>query len=157
MRQVLRGGMRRELGGSFRLVRGAWAALLLTLVLALWWALDAQAPAGLTVALLACALLGWLSSFVFGILQRIVPFLVSMHLAGTRRRAPTPGSLTDERGLNLHRRCHAVALTLLALGIVFDDALAVRAAASVGAVGALAFAVFLVQVGWRYRNARRGG
>lgn len=154
MRQVLRAGMRRELGGSFRLIRGAWVALLLTLTLALWWALDAQAPAGLVVALLACALLGWLTSFLFGILQRIVPFLVSMHLAGTRRRAPTPGSLTDERGLMLHRWCHAIALALLAVGIALDQAPAVRAAALLGAAGALAFAVFLAQVWWRWRRAR---
>jgi hypothetical protein len=156
MRQVLRAGMRRELGGSFRLVRSAWAALLLTLALALWWALDANAPAALLVALLACALLGWLSSFLFGILQRIVPFLVSMHLAGTRRRAPTPGSLTDERGLAVHRWCHALALALLAAGIVFDHTLAVRAAALSGTLGALAFAAFLAQVWRRWRQATRG-
>jgi hypothetical protein len=108
------------------------------------------------VLLLACALLGWLGSFLFGILQRIVPFLVSMHLAGTRRRAPTPGSLTDERCLTLHRWCHALALMLLALGIVFDQAHAVRAAALCGAIGALAFAAFVAQVGWRHRRAKSG-
>jgi hypothetical protein len=40
---------------------------------------------------------GWLLTFLFGILQRIAALLVSMHLAGTKTRAPTPSSLTHER------------------------------------------------------------
>jgi hypothetical protein len=153
MRRVLREGMRPNLGGSSALVFTAWWALPLTLVLALWWALDAQPPSGLTVAVLACALLGWLTSFLFGILRRIVPFLVSMHLAGTQRRAPTPAGLTDERGLTVHRWCHQAALLALALGIALDQALAVQIAALSGALGAVAFAVFLSQVWIRWRRA----
>jgi hypothetical protein len=150
---VIREGMRRELGGSFRLVRGGWAGLVLTLGLALWWALDAQAMAGVGVALVACALLGWLTSFLFGILQRIVPFLVAMHLAGTQRRAPTPSSLTDERALSVHRRCHAAALALLALAVAIDSAALALAASAVGAVGALGFGAFLIVVVRRTRRS----
>ncbi|MBE7417935.1 MAG: hypothetical protein HS128_09280 [Ideonella sp.] len=145
MRAVMRAGMRRELGGSFQLVRLGWAGLLATLVLAAWWALEPD-RAGLLTALVACAVAGWLLSFLFGILQRIVPFLVSMHLAGTIRRAPAPSALTHERALAVHRVCHGVALALLALAIGFDSASLALVAAAVGGAGALAFALFFVVV-----------
>jgi hypothetical protein len=153
MRRVMRAGMRRALGGSFVLVRIGWGGLIATLTLGAWWALDG-ARAGLSTAVVACALALWLLSFLFGILQRIVPFLVSMHLAGTRRRAPTPSSLTDERALTLHRRCHAAALALLALAIALDSAAAAIAASAVGCVGALGFVGFLLTAWRRMRRPR---
>lgn len=87
MQQVLRQGMRRHLGGSFQLVRLGWGALLVTWALAAWWAVDGE-RAGLATALLACAVAGWLMSFLLGIVQRIVPFLVSMHGAGAGGARP---------------------------------------------------------------------
>lgn len=143
MRRVMRSGMRRELGGSFRLVRLGWAAMFVTWALAAWWALDATRP-GLVTALLACAVLAWLTSFLLGILQRIVPFLVSMHGAGAGRRAPTPASLTDERALVVHRVAHGVALVLLVVGLVTNQPLPVQAAALCGGVGAIAFGRFVI-------------
>jgi hypothetical protein len=142
MHRVMRSGMRRELGGSFRLVRLGWTAMFVTWALAAWWALDAARP-GLVTALLACAVLAWLTSFLLGILQRIVPFLVSMHGAGAGRRAPTPASLTDERALAVHRVAHGAALVLLVIGLAIDQPLPVQAAAACGAVGALAFGRFV--------------
>jgi hypothetical protein len=153
MRRVLRQGLRRELGGSFLLVRGAWLMLGVTLALAAWWALD-RGRGGLATALVASALLGWLASFLFGILQRIVPFLVAMHLGGTVKRAPTPSSLIDERALAWHRHGHAVALALLALAIALDSPLAALAGALAGTAGALAFALFFVAVLRRTARAR---
>jgi len=151
MRRVLRDGMRRQLGGSFQLVRAGWAALFATFTLAAWWAFDDR-TAGLVTAVIACAVLGWLASFLFGILQRIVPFLAAMHLAGTRRRAPTPSSLTDERALAVHRWAHALALALLAVAIVLDSGWLVRAAAVAGAAGAFGFGTFLAIVWVRIRR-----
>jgi len=156
MHRVVRAGMRRALGGSFVLVRLGWGGLIATLGLATWWALDPQ-RAGLAGAVVVCALAGWLTSFLFGILQRIVPFLVSMHLAGTRRRAPTPSSLTDERALMLHRRCHAAALALMAAAFVVDSATPALAAAVAGAVGALGFAGFFAALLRRTSRSRRDG
>ena len=153
MRQVMRQGMRRELGGSFRLVRLGWGGLIATLALAAWWALDPE-WAGATTALVACAAMVWLMSFLFGILQRIVPFLVSMHLAGAGRRAPTPSGLTDERALGVHRSGHVAALVLTMLAIAIDSALVGYAAAMAGVVGALGFGVFFVVVLKRARRAR---
>ena len=151
MQQVLREGMRRELGRSFQLVRAGWVGLVATLALAAWWALDPSRE-GLAAALVACAVAGWLSSFLFGILQRIVPFLLSMHLAGARRRAPTPSSLTDERALAVHRVAHIAALTLFAGALLLDQPLLLVAAAAAGTVGAAAFLIFL---GTAIRRARK--
>jgi hypothetical protein len=156
MRSAMRAGMRRVLGGSFVLVRLGWGGLVAALVLAAWWALDAE-RAGLVTAMVGCAAVGWLMSFLFGILQRIVPFLVSMHLAGTMRRAPTPSSLTDERALLVHRCCLAAALALMALAIVIDSAVVALAASAVGAVGALGFGAFFAVVVKRTRRSWRDG
>jgi len=155
MRRVMREGLRRGLGGSFRLVHLGWGGLIATLTLGAWWALEAQ-WAGTTTAVVACAVLGWLMSFLSGILQRIVPFLASMHLAGSGRRAPTPSGLTDERALTVHRIGHAVALILLALAIAIDSARAAFAASMAGVLGALGFAVFFAAVLMRARRARGG-
>jgi hypothetical protein len=153
MHSVMRQGLRRDLGGSFRLVRIAWLMLCITWALAAWWALDPARP-GLATALIGSALLGWLTSFLFGILQRIVPFLVAMHLGGTVKRAPTPSSLTDERALIWHRIGHAAALVLFVLAITLDSALAALSAALAGTVGALAFGAFFVEVLRRTVRAR---
>lgn len=152
MRLVLREGMRRELGGSFQLVRAGWAGLAATLVLAAWWAVDPTRD-GLASALVVCAVAAWLDSFLFGILQRIVPFLLAMHLAGARRRAPTPSSLTDERALAVHRVTHILSLMLLAAALLLDQALWLWAAAAAGTVGAAGFLVFLATALRRARQA----
>ena len=150
MVQALRSGMRRQLGPSFVLVRLAWGMLVLSLALAL--ALVLQAPLAGLPALFSLVLVGgWLLSFVLGMLQRILPFLVSMHLAGRGRRAPTPSALTAERWLVLHARCHLLALPGLALAIGFDSPVLGLAAATVGGLGGLALAGFFVELLRRMR------
>ena len=95
VRQALATGMRQDLGRSFVLVKSAWAALLLALVLAgvLWSGL----PLPHAGAWLALALVAWLLGMVLGFLQRILPFLAALHAAAGRRRGPTASSLTHER------------------------------------------------------------
>jgi hypothetical protein len=151
MRRALATGMRRELGRSFRLVRCAWGALLASLVLALALVLDVPVD-GLGNVFGVVLIGGWLLTFLLGILQRILPFLASMH-AGPRTRPPTPGSLTFEGPLAVHFACHLGALLLLVLAIVADSAPLVALAAGVGAAGALAFGVFFVVLVRRMRAA----
>ena len=138
---ALRTGMRRELGPSFALVRIAWGMLAASLLAALGVVLDAPfegMPALFGVALIA----GWLLTFVLGILQRIVPFLASMHAARGTARPPTPSSLTSAGALRVHFIAHLAALALLVLAIVANSAWIVRLAAIGGTVGAVAFLVF---------------
>lgn len=145
MRAALREGLRRELGRSFRLVRISWALLAASLALALGMVLDAPIE-GLATLFAITLVAGWLLTFLLGILQRIVPFLASMHAGGSparpRRLPPTPSSLTAERPLAVHYACHLAALALLAVAVLADSTLAARVGALVGAAGAVAFAVF---------------
>ncbi|WP_246701238.1 hypothetical protein [Rhodopseudomonas sp. BR0C11] len=89
------------------------------------------------------ALGGWLMTFLLGVLQRIVPFLASMHV---RRASGGPPLLTDlgvSAPLKMHAVCHLIAIAALALAIVFDIPQLAAGAAMVGAAGALAFAAYI--------------
>jgi hypothetical protein len=140
MRGALAAGMRKELGRSFVLVKLAWAALVLALLLGglAWAGVDLprrQAWFGL-------ALLAWLLGFVLGMLQRILPFLAALHAAAGRRRGPTASSLTHEGSLRVHFFCHGGAFLLLALALALDIAALARLGAVAGLAGAVAFAGF---------------
>jgi hypothetical protein len=139
MHDALRTGMRRQLGRSFTLLRIGWAALLASLAGALALVLDAPL-AGLATLFGLTLIGGWLLSFVLGILQRILPFLASMHSAGQGgQRPPTPSSLSAQRPLTIHFVCHLAALAGLALAVLADSPWLARAAAGIGALGAAAF------------------
>jgi len=141
MVSALRTGLRRELGRSFRLVRIAWGMLALSFALGLAVALDAPYD-GVAMLFGMTAVAGWLLTFLLGILQRIVPFLASMHAPRGKGLPPTPSALTDDRSLAIHYFCHLGALALLALSVIADNPWAGRAAAGVGAAGAASFCVF---------------
>jgi hypothetical protein len=92
-------------------------------------------------------LFGWLLTFLFAILQRIMPFLASMFVTppasgGTAIVAELAGA----RSLKLHAACHALALAVLAAAILLDAATIARLGSAIGLVGALAFAWFTVDV-----------
>ena len=142
---ALRTGMRRELGQSFQLVRIAWALLVASLVAGLAVALDAPF-AGMGALFGLTLIVGWLLTFLLGILQRIVPFLASMHAARGKRLPPTPSALTAGRPLAVHFHCHLAALALLALAVILESPWVTGAAALIGATGAAAFAGFFVIV-----------
>jgi hypothetical protein len=145
MRAALALGMRRELGRSFVMVRFAWAMLATSLALGLALALDAPLP-GLAPLFGLALVVGWLMTFLFGMLQRILPFLASMHAGGggKGKRPPTPSAMTAERPLAWHFACHFAALSGLALAIVLRLPWIATVAAAVGAMGAAAFGAFFV-------------
>lgn len=145
MRAALAKGMRRDLGPSFRLVRIGWAMLAASLVAALGVALDVPFD-GMATLFGLLLIVGWLLTFLLGILQRIVPFLASMHASRGKGRPPTPSSLAAGSALRVHAICHVSALAVLAAAIVVDNAWIARIGASIGLVGSMAFLVFFVQV-----------
>jgi hypothetical protein len=146
MARTLRTGMRKRLGLSFVLIRAAWAVLPISLLVGL---ADLYGLAGRNgVTLFGFLLLGgWLLTFLLGILQRIVPFLASMHAARSSDGAPLrPSELADAWPLRLHAICHAIALVGVAAAIGFDHSLVMRIACAIGGLGALVFAWFVLDV-----------
>jgi hypothetical protein len=129
MERSLRARLRAPLGTGFLLVRVSWACLVASLALA-----ALGGPPALFGLLLVP---GWLLTFLLGVLQRIVPFLASVHaLSGPRQLA---SSLTPSRLLAAHAALHLGALALLFAGLP-------AAGAALGLAGALAFAAFFVYV-----------
>lgn len=143
MAWVWRRRMRKHLGLSFLLVRLSWALLPISLVVAVAASLGLAGERGATLAGFL-ALWGWLLTFLTAILQRIMPFLASLHAAKVKGRPPLVSELTPETPLRIHAACHVAALTLIAAGIILDLALAVRIGAAAGLAGSLAFAAFAV-------------
>jgi hypothetical protein len=141
MHVTLRSGMRRSLGRSFVLVRIAWGGLVASLLTGLLVALGVPLDgAGTLFGVLLLG--GWLLTFALGILQRIVPFLASMHAARGHGLPPTPSALTATLPLTLHFHAHLGALALLAAAVLLDGARMAAAAAALGLLGAIALAVF---------------
>jgi hypothetical protein len=85
---------------------------------------------------------GWMLTFVFGILQRIMPFLASMHAAKIKGKPPLLSELTAEKPLEIHAYAHFGALVLAGAGITFGLPLLVQLGAAIGFIGSLAFAAF---------------
>ncbi|HLO78968.1 MAG TPA: hypothetical protein VK196_21130 [Magnetospirillum sp.] len=142
--------MRKRLEPFFRLVRLAWVLLPVSVVAGLAVALG-DAPE-LTAPLWGWLLVfGWLLTFVSGILQRIIPFLVSMHSGAHGGMPVLMSRLVAQPPLTVHAVLHGVALALGAAGLLSGSALLVRAAAVSGLAGALAFAVFATLVFIRAR------
>jgi len=158
MRRLLADGMRSDLGRSGRLFHIGWASAALALVFAAIGL--ARAPGGDSAPWGALAVLaalgGWLLSSLFGVLQRILPFLASLHAARTAgRRPPTPSALTAEAPLRVHEVAHVAALLLLAVALVTRSPAWLLAATACGLAGALAFLGFFGVLLLRLRRVSR--
>jgi len=141
MRTALSTGMRKRLGLSFVVIKISWAFLLLALLTGL--AVMLQAPIKNGVTLFGFLLLvGWLLTFLTGVLQRIIPFLASMHVLDKDGRPPLLSDLTAERPLKIHAACHFAALIICSAGIILDTPIIIKLGAISGVIGALAFAAF---------------
>ncbi len=152
--RIVKSGLRKRLGRSFLLIRISWVLLPFGLILGLgtaWGLLPDRAWGLFGFVLLA----GWLLTFLTGILQRIVPFLASMHSAASGAPPALLSSLTPERPLSIHAGCHLGALALFGAGLSIGGPVLVRAGCLVGAAGALSFLVFTLEVLRRLARHRR--
>ena len=141
MAHALSTGMRKRLGLSFVLVRIAWAMLPLTLLAglaALYGLAGSNGPTLFGFLLVG----GWLLTFLLGVLQRILPFLASMHAARPGAPPPLLSELAASWPLKLHALCHCAALAMIGVAIGLDDAMLTRLGAATGLLGAVAFAWF---------------
>ena len=141
MRHILASGMRKRLGLSFVLVRIAWAMLPASLLAGLAALHGVAGPNGPTLFGFLL-LFGWLLTFLLGILQRIMPFLASMHAMRAQSAPPLLSELAGAGPLKIHAVCHVSAVAAIAAGIGFNQVLPGQLGAASGLAGALAFAVF---------------
>ena len=141
MHQVMKARMRRHLGDSFLLIRLAWILLPTSLIVAIVAALGG-APA-ITLPLFVFVLIfGWLLTFLLGVLQRIMPFLASMHSAKLGRKPVLVSTLTANRPLRIHLLCHGLALMLVAAGLIAKTQSLIQLGGTVGVVGGISFTTF---------------
>ncbi|HIJ62059.1 MAG TPA: hypothetical protein HPQ04_05135 [Rhodospirillaceae bacterium] len=151
MARLMKSRMRKRLGESFVLVRLSWGLMPVSLLLGL------AAADGLAVDITGplfgfIAVFGWLLSLLTGVLQRIMPFLASMHAVAAGCRPLLPSALTDGRAVRIHLPGHCAGLALVAVGIAAAQPLLVRLGAACGLAGALALLWFAWGIRLRYRK-----
>lgn len=150
--QLMRQGMKKNLGLSFVLVRTAWVLLLVALVVGGLTASGVLDDRGL-VLFGFISLFGWLLTFLLGILQRIIPFLAAMNTSAGGV-PPRLSELASEKPLRIHAFFHFLALAAITFGIIFDDDGIILFGGICGTVGALSFAWFAIEVFQHMKNGR---
>jgi hypothetical protein len=143
MSQILQQRMRKRLGFSFMMIYLSWCALPLSIVTGTMMKLGIVKPAVFGVILL----LAWLLIFLVGILQRIAPFLTTMHLAqGRAGKAPTQAELTSEISLKICNYGYIASLALLITGICFEQPPFIQIGSLVGLCASLSLLYFLINI-----------
>jgi len=141
----LKKGMRKRLGLPFVLIRLSWLMLLFSLPYgwATWigW-IDGPGWPVFGFALLV----GWLLTFVLGILLKIVPFLSSMHSTMGEGSAVRLSTLTPELPQKVLVACHPLAIILVGGGIFMGQSVLILAGALIGALGAIAMLAYVLEV-----------
>jgi hypothetical protein len=146
MERSLRARLRPRLGPAFLMIRVAWACLIASLALA-----ALGFPGG---KLLFGILLvpGWLLTFLLGVMQRIVPFLASVHASSTERGTPLISAMTPVRLLAAHGWLHLGAIALLCLSVLLERPILAAAASAAGFTSAALFAAFYAFVVMKVRS-----
>ncbi len=149
MTMVYKARMRKRLGTPFLLIRMGWLMLAFTFIWGVvglmgYWPVLTEDRGYVIFAIFA--ILGWLLTFLVGILQRIIPFLSSMHAAGASGIPMLSSSMADERLLKLHAYGHILAFILIIIGVFGDWSLLIKGAASIGFISALSLLIFLFNV-----------
>ncbi len=155
MNGVMRGRMRKRLGTPFLLIRVAWVMLPLSLIAALALAAGIDrfnAPAVFVIL----AVGGWLLTFLFGVLQRIMPFLASVHVTAPDRRPPLVSALTPAQPARAHAVLHLLAIALLVTGNLLGIEWIARAGTLSGLGAAIALIIFAAEVRTRALKALHG-
>lgn len=143
--------LRRPLGPAFLLVRASWACLLASLAVAALIAAGYEWERG---AMVFGVLLvpGWLLTFLLGALQRILPFLGSVHASSGARGTPLISALTPPRLLRFHAFLHLGSLALLLAAAATGSAALARPAGALGLVAAALYAAFFFFVVVKVRH-----
>jgi hypothetical protein len=151
MRTCLKSRMKKRLEPFFRLVWVAAPFAPLSLVAAM--ALSLGAPLDPLGPLWGFWLVfGWLLSFVTALLQRIMPFLASMHSSALGGKPALLSELAPRLPVDIHLGCQAAAVVLITAALAGGGVWPLRLGLGLGLAGAISFGVFTVEVLRRYRN-----
>jgi hypothetical protein len=145
---IARGRRRPALDWGLRFTLTAVGFLLPALALGLGFALDLIGGPQLALAYAVLALGGWISLTIAGMMLKIVPFLVWFHVYGPRvgrGHIPTMAQLSSPRAEALAHALLTAGTALLAVMVAVGSVMGIRAAGTVLALGALAFAAALAR------------
>ena len=151
MALTLRRRMRARLGPEFLLITLAWLLCPVSLGLALAMVLEIG-PEPLPALFGFTLIFGWYLTFLLGVLQRILPFLASMHASRLGAKALSPARLSAAAPLTVHRWCHLAALGLVGTGLILGTSWIIRLGGLAGLIGALSFILFGAEVLKRTRT-----
>ncbi|TAN56026.1 MAG: hypothetical protein EPN20_19505 [Magnetospirillum sp.] len=151
MSGTIKSRMKKRFEPFFRLV---WVALvMLPLGLLAGLALALGAPADPYATLWGMLLIfGWLLTFVTALLQRIMPFLASMHSSSLGGKPALLSHLAPKLPVDIHLACHVAALVLISAALIGGWAWPLRLGLIAGLAGSVAFGVFAIIVIHRYRS-----
>lgn len=154
MRAALNTGMRKRLGVSFVIIKLSWIGLVACLALGAAIVLSVPVPNGVTLFGFML-IVGWLLTFLTGILQRIMPFLASMHATDKAGQPARLSELTADLPLRIHAVCHIGAVLMCSASVLLTSAMIARVGAAAGLAGAVAFAVFVSRIIVRLNSSSR--
>jgi hypothetical protein len=140
MERSLKARLRPPLGTSFLLIRVSWVCLVASLALA------ALGFPGGTLLFGLVLVPGWLLTFLLGVMQRILPFLASVHASTTARGTPLISAITPVRLLRAHTALHLLAVGVLAGAILSGIPFLALIGSAAGLGAAALFAAFYVYV-----------
>lgn len=145
MMGVYKARMRKRLGVPFMLIRVGWFMLAVTVI---WGAVGMAGywPEMGHTLFVVLAIIGWLLTFLTGILQRIIPFLSSMHTSGSGGIPMLASSMADDRLLKINAIGHLGGLVIVSLGVILDWTIIIQIGAGAGFVGALGLLLYLLSV-----------
>lgn len=140
---ILKGRIRTRLGPEWIAIRFSWVMLPLSLLLVIG-AQWTDNKANITELSILIAVLGWLVSFIIGILQRIIPFLLSMQIARQTGMPELPSKLASEKLTRLIGPLHITAVGITGVAVMIDNSLLLQFGSLIGLASGLSFLTFLI-------------
>jgi hypothetical protein len=147
--EVARGRKRPELDWGLRFALTATGFIPPAVILGASLAADLLSGPRVALAYAVVVLGGWVSLTIVGMMLKVVPFLVWYRAFGPRagrERVPTLADLSWPRVEGAAYGLLTAGVGLLAVALFVGDVAAIRAAAAVLALGALAFSLVVVRI-----------
>ncbi len=143
MYQILQQRMRRRLGFSFKMIYLCWFALPFSIISGALLKMGFIKP----VIFGVLVLLAWLFIFVIAILQKIAPFLTTMHLAENKnKKTPMQSEITSETSLMISNYGYIVAIVFMFIGLLFEQTILIKIACLAGLCAGTSLFYFIINI-----------